>query len=268
MTPPESLRSCPPGSIPESLRSCPQGLIPESLRSRPPGLILTAHGSADPRSADTVRRIADEVRHQRPGLDVRVAFCERSEPNLRDVLADLDGPAVVTPLLLASAYHAHTDIPAIVAESAAGRRGDIVQADTLGEDPRLVRVLAQRLAELGAPEPETAVLVVAVGSSHPAANAATETLAGALGGNWAAVRVAYATTEPSVVDGIAELRRAGARRIALAPWFIAPGRITDRVADIAAAENVEMARPLGAHHLVAETVLDRFHRAAAARVAA
>lgn len=244
-----------------------RGLIPESLRSRPPGLILTAHGSADPRSSATTRRIADEIRRQRPDLDVGVAFCERSEPNLRDVLARLTGPAIVTPLLLASAYHARTDIPAIVAESDAGRRGDIVQADTLGEDPRLIRVLDQRLAALGVPAHDTAVLVVAVGSSHPEANAATETLAGSLANRWAAVRVAYATTEPSVADGIAELRRAAAPRIVLAPWFIAPGRITDRVAGIAAAEDIAMADPLGAHSLVAETVLDRFYRAVAARLA-
>ena len=258
----------PPGQIPESLRSGPPGLIPESLRSCPPGLILTAHGSADPRSAATVERIADEVRAQRPGLDVTVAFCERSEPNLRDVLAALHGPAVVTPLLLASAYHARADIPAIVAASAAGRSGDIVQADTLGEDPRLIRVLNERIAELDTPQHGTAVLVVAVGSSHPEANLATESLAGALGGHWTAVRVAYATTQPSVADAITDLREAGARRIVLAPWFIAPGRITDRVADIATAEGISMADPLGAHRLVAETVLDRYHRAAAARLAA
>jgi len=264
---PESLRSRPPGPIPESLRSRPPGPIPESLRSRPP-VILTAHGSADPRSSATVAQIAHDIRRQRPGLDVRVAFCERSEPNLRDVLAELSGPAIVAPLLLASAYHARTDIPAIVGESDAGRRGDIVQADTLGEDPRLVRVLDQRLAELDLSESQTAVLVVAVGSSHPDANAATETLTGTLAGHWAAVRVAYATAEPSVAHGIAELRRDGARRIVLAPWFIAPGRITDRVADIAAAEGVAMAEPLGAHSLVAETVLDRYDGAVATRLAA
>ena len=107
-----------------------------------------------------------------------------------------------------------------------------------------------------------------MGSSHPEANAATATLAAALAGRWAAVRMAYATAEPSVADGIADLRRTGGRRIVLAPWFIAPGRITDRVAGIAAAEDIAMADPLGAHNLLAETVLDRYDRAAAERLAA
>ena len=229
---------------------------------RHPALILTAHGSADPRSSETTHAVAEEIRRLRPWLDVRVAFCERSEPNLRDVLAGLDRPGVVTPLLLASAYHARTDIPAMIDQA----KVPVLQADTLGEDPRLVELLRARLSDLDV-DPhcdETGVLVVAVGSSHAAANARTATVVDALapGTRWAGVRVAHATNpELSVSDGIAELRRQGARRIVLAPWFIAHGRITDRVAATAAAEGVTMAEPLGAHPLLAATVLDRFEQA-------
>lgn len=233
---------------------------------RHPALILTAHGSADPRSSATTHAVADQIRRLRPWLDVRVAFCERSEPNLRDVLANLDRPALVTPLLLASAYHARVDIPAMLEEA----KVPVRQADTLGEDPRLVGVLDQRLAELElGHRHDTGVLVVAVGSSHEAANARTATLASALSGRgWPRVRVAYATAQPSVADGIAELRRHGADRIALAPWFIAPGRITDRVAAVAAEHGVAMAEPLGPHPLLAEAVLDRFDQAVVRRMAA
>ncbi|MBI3691685.1 MAG: sirohydrochlorin chelatase, partial [Mycolicibacterium aromaticivorans] len=63
-------------------------------------------------------------------------------------------------------------------------------------------------------------------------------------------------------------RERGARRIVVAPWFIAPGRITDRVAAIADEEGLSMVAPLGAHRLVAETVLDRFEVAVASRLAA
>ena len=83
------------------------------------------------------------------------------------------------------------------------------------------------------------------------------------------MHVGYATgPQPSVTDGIGLLRHRGARRIVLAPWFIAPGRITDRVAEVASAAAVSMAEPLGAHPLMAQTVLDRFDRAVAARAAA
>jgi sirohydrochlorin ferrochelatase len=202
-------------------------------------------------------------------LDVRVAFCEKAAPNLRDVLTGLDGPAVVTPLLLASAFHARVDIPAIIAAAGA----DVVVADTLGEDPRLVRVLRQRLSE-AAPagdRRDTGVLVVAVGSSHTEANAATDTLAAALAhrSRWAGVRVAYATgPAPSVKSGIEELRELGAKQVTLAPWFVAHGRITDRIAAIASAQGLTLAQPLGAHRLVAATVLDRFDQAVTGRLAA
>ena len=237
-------------------------------------LVLTAHGSADPRAAANTHAVADQIRLLRPSLDVRVAFCEKSAPNLLDVLTALDGPAVVTPLLLANAYHARVDIPEIIASAQAGyAHPDILRADTLGEDPRLVHVMRQRLDELNVEldRDDVGVLVVAVGSTHAEANAGTATLADAMahGTRWAGVRVVYATgPAPSVADGIAELRHLGARRIAMAPWFIAGGRITDRVAAIAAAEGIAMAEPLGAHPLLAETLLDRFDSAIAQRLAA
>lgn len=231
---------------------------------RYPALILTAHGSADPRSAQTTHAVAAQIRRMRPWLDVRVAFCERSEPNLRDVLAGLDRPGVVTPLLLASAYHARTDIPAMMAEA----KVPVQQADTLGEDPRLVAVLRDRLKEVGV-DPrsrQTGVLVIAVGSSHADANARTAMVADALGDG---ARIAFATgPAPSVEEGIEELRGGGAQRIVLAPWFIAHGRITDRVAAVAAEAGATMAEPLGAHPLLAATVLDRFDQAAAERLVA
>ena len=64
------------------------------------------------------------------------------------------------------------------------------------------------------------------------------------------------------------LRRRGATRLVIAPWFLAHGRITDRVADFARANDIAMTQPLGAHPLVAATVLDRFDEAVAARAAA
>ena len=229
-------------------------------------LVLTAHGSADPRSPATAHAVAEEIRRQRPGLDVRAAFCEQTSPNLRDVLAR-SADAVVTPLLLASAYHARVDIPAMIADS------NVWQADVLGEDERLLTVMHQRLAEAGAcvDDPELGVLVVAVGSSWRAVNARTVGVAPALAAEtrWAGAVTAFATgPRPSVKAAAQRLRRRGATRIVIAPWFLAHGRITDRVANFARANGIAMAEPLGAHPLVAETVLDRFDQAVAVRAAA
>jgi sirohydrochlorin ferrochelatase len=233
-----------------------------------PVLVLTAHGSADPRSSVTAHAVAAEIHRLRPELEVRPAFCEQTSPNLRDVLARSPG-AVVTPLLLASAYHARVDIPDLISKSGADAR----QADVLGEDERLVQVMHQRLAEAGVStdDPELGVLVVAVGSSWDAVNARTTRVAPALAAetSWAAAITAFATgPRPSVAAAAHLLRRRGATRLVIAPWFLAHGRITDRVANFARFNGIAMAEPLGSHHLVAATVLDRFDQALATRAAA
>jgi sirohydrochlorin ferrochelatase len=229
-------------------------------------LILAAHGSADPRSAANARAVANRIRFMRPGLHVRVAFCDLNTPRLGDVLVP---DAVVTPFLLADAYHAQIDIPHQIASSGLPVR----QAAVLGEDDRLVDVLHERLAELGVTkiDPELGVLVVAIGSTHAAANARTAQVAEKLiaGTQWRATTTAFATGGgPSPAEAAHQLRRLGARRVVIAPWFLAPGRLTDRVAKFAAAEGIPMAAPLGGHRLVAATVLDRFDAAIAQRVAA
>jgi len=229
-------------------------------------LVLAAHGSADPRSAANARAVAGRLRRMRPGLDVGVAFCELNTPRLVEVLTP---ESVVTPFLLADAYHARIDIPRQIA----GCDVAVRQADVLGEDDRLVSVLHERLAELGVStlDPQLGVLVVAIGSTHAAANARTTQVARKLmaGTRWAAATTAFATgSGPSPAEAANRLRRRGARRVVIAPWFLAPGRLTDRLAKYAATEGIPMAAPLGAHPLVAETVMDRFDAAVAERVAA
>ncbi|OBK21762.1 sirohydrochlorin ferrochelatase [Mycobacterium asiaticum] len=233
-------------------------------------LLLTAHGSADPRSAANARAVARQVTRMRPDLDVRVAFCEHNSPGLVEVLDECPGRVVVTPLLLADAYHARIDIPRQIAES---RATGVLQAEVLGEDERLVSVLRQRITEAGVSrlDDTVGVLVVAIGSSNAEANARTAEVGSRLadGTKWAGVATAFATRpEPPLPVAVERLRHRGARRIVIAPWFLAPGRIPDRVQRFAQEAGIGMAAPLGAHRLVAATVLDRFDRAAAQRLAA
>ena len=262
------------GSVAHSA-PCPSGgRYPQ--HSSPP-LLLTAHGSADPRSAAVTHAIAGRIRRLRHDLDVRVAFCEQNSPNLGDSLAEFRDPrrpAVVTPLLLADAYHARVDIPALIEAAGAHVR----QAPVLGEDPALLDVLRQRLSEadVSPDDSDVGVMVVAVGSSNPVANARTALVASALqsGTRWAGARTAFATgpqptgPQPTMADAMVRLQAAGARRVVIAPWFLAHGRITDRVADYARAHHISMTEPLGSHNLVAATVLDRYDFALAERAAA
>ena len=234
-------------------------------------LLLTAHGSADPRSAVNARAVADRVAAMRPGLDVRLAFLDHSSPSLSDVLTGSSGAVVVSPLLLANAYHARIDIPRQIARCAGS--GRVRQADVLGEDDRLVSLLRRRVAELGVSrlDNELGVLVVAIGTSDPTVNARTARVAPKLLADtgWAGATTAFATRpERSLAEGLGRLRRQGARRVVIAPWFLAPGLLPDRVRRFADEAGIEMAAPLGSHRLVAETVLDRFDQATAERIAA
>jgi sirohydrochlorin ferrochelatase len=179
-----------------------------------------------------------------------------------------DGRAVVVPLLLADAYHARVDIPAMIAESGADAR----QADVLGEDDRLIHVLRQRLEHAGVSrlDPRVGVLVTAVGSSRPQANAQTAAVAHELTlmTRWTATTAFATGPQPTLAEAAALLRQRGATNLIVAPWFLAHGRITDRVANFAQAQGIPMSAPLGAHRQVAETVLDRFDAVVATRAAA
>jgi sirohydrochlorin ferrochelatase len=220
-------------------------------------LIAVAHGSRDPRSAAAVRQLVAAL----PGA--RHAFLDLSEPLLTDVLADV-GPhdeAVVVPLLLGSAYHALVDIPEMV--DAATTRSpwlSVRVTDVIGTDPRVADAALARLAEVGVRpgDDRLGVVLAGAGSSHTAANAAVADLAGrwAREHGWAGVRPAFATCAPDVTDAIAELKDLGARRIAVASWFLAPGRLPDRIVNAArrAHPDVVVAAPLGAHPSVVAAV--------------
>ncbi len=235
-----------------------------------PALVAVAHGSRDPRSATTVEALLEVVRDRRPGLSVRGAFLDLSEPGLIDVLADLHGEGhsevVVAPLLLGRAFHARVDLPGLVAEAAdRWPRLSIAVADVLGPDARLEAAALRRLAEVGAVPGDAGlgVVLAATGSSHPPANARVAEIAErwdrALG--WSGARVAFASaTDPDVPAAVAALRARGARRIAVAAYFLAPGLLPDRVTAqaLAADPGAVVAAPLGTAVEVADLVLDRY----------
>ena len=147
------------------------------------------------------------------------------------------------------------------------------QADVLGEDARLLKVAHERLAETGVSreDPDLGVIVVAVGSSWDAVNDQTAGVAPALaaGTRWAGAITAFATgPRPSVKAAAQRLRRRGASPAC--HRAVVPGARTDHRpgSRFAHANDIPMAQPLGAHPLVAATVLDRFDAAVSARAAA
>ncbi len=235
-----------------------------------PQLVLTAHGSKDPRSAANARAIAGRLARMRPGLDVRVAFCELNSPNLVDVLNRCRGAAVVTrccwpmPTMLASTSLPRSPAAALVT----GYARPVCWVRTFGW---CQRCMSASPSWGFAVRPHTGVVVLAIGSSHPAANARTSTVASRLaeGTQWAAVTTAFITRpEASLADATDRLRRHGARRMVIAPWLLAPGILSDRVRGYAREAGIAMAQPLGAHPMVAATMWDRYRQAVAGRIAA
>jgi sirohydrochlorin ferrochelatase len=247
--------------------------VPETdrtTRAGAPTLVGVAHGTQDPRGAATVAALLDRVRALRPGLETRAAYVEIASPSIQDAARDIAGPVVVLPLLLAGGYHAGVDIPRAVADVGADaavgevptgdvRTGDVRTGDVLGPDPLLAEALRDRLREAGWRRGD-AIVLAAAGSSDPAAVTATEAQARLLADLVGApVVAAFASAAaPSVSEAVAALRAAGADRVALASYLLAPGHFQSRLA--AAGADVVSA-PLGSHAAVARLVLARYDAA-------
>jgi sirohydrochlorin ferrochelatase len=200
-----------------------------------------------------VLQILDNVRASAPSLEVRAAFIELVDPDVATALAGIpaDRHAVLVPLLLSSGYHDRVDLPAAIAATRPGT----AHAPVLGPDPLLALALADRLRAAGR-RPGDAVVLAAAGSADPDAVATVHTQAGLLAAELgAAVTVGFGSAAaPGVRAAVAAARAAGAARVAIAPYLLAPGHFAGRLAG-AGADLV--AEPLGAHPAVVELVLDR-----------
>ncbi|WP_433519794.1 sirohydrochlorin chelatase [Nonomuraea sp. CA-143628] len=256
-------------------------------------LVAVAHGSRDPRAAATVEALLDEVRLARPGLPVRTAYLDHATPSLGQALSGLDA-AVVLPLLLTEAYHSRVDLPSALNEARArDPRLRVRYGATLGPHPLLLMTLERRLAEAGVVigDPDTAVVLVSAGSSDRRANGVVARMArdwgrpafagaasglslgsgfsggsGVEGRGWWAVTAAYASAaEPTPAQAVTLLREAGAPRVAVAPYLLAPGYFADKVrrSTLEAGADV-VADVLGPAPELAEVLLERYATAARA----
>jgi len=245
-----------------------------SRRPAPP-LLAIAHGSRDPRSAATIEALAEAVRARRPGLRVETGYLDHCAPSVGQVLdrlaADGAGEVVALPLLLTAAYHSKTDAPAVL--QAAQRRHPrlaIRYGPTLGPDPLLVHALERRLREAGVwpGDAATAVVLASAGSTDPAAGAVLARMSAEWErtGWWAVERGFASALGLTVEEAVTRLRRRGARRVAVASYFLAPGLLPDRVR-AAAHEADAVTDVLGAAPEVAKVVLRRYAEVALAAAA-
>jgi sirohydrochlorin ferrochelatase len=234
-----------------------------------PALVALAHGSRDPRSAETIRALVDEVRAMRPDLRIEPAFLELSKPGFQQVVDKLVRAGydeiVVVPLLLTEAHHAKVDVPTAVAQATTRHEGlRIRPSRVLGLETVFLDVLDRRmrtaLKDARVRELDALVLAAA-GSSDPLANQAVARLARLWGAKHKLPTVAaYASAAPPATgEAVRAFRGEGRRHIAVGSLFLAPGLLPDRAAELALeAGAVAVSAPLGADPEVARTILARY----------
>ncbi|MDO5752582.1 sirohydrochlorin chelatase [Arthrobacter sp.] len=220
-------------------------------------MIACAHGTNNAEGQQRINQVRAEIAELRPGLRVLEAYVDVQEPALPDVVASVAPGvrAVVVPLLLTVGFHVQVDIAEAVAS-----RSDTVAAAPLGPDPRLAKLLDERLGKL---PHGWGIVLAAAGSSRPEAAEQIEVLAADL-----AVRrperivAAYgASARPSIPEAVAQLRAEGAAGVAVASYLLAPGYFHDQLAN-AGADLVS--EPLLPSQLLAELALEHFDAAISA----
>jgi sirohydrochlorin ferrochelatase len=206
-----------------------------------PTLLAVAHGTRSASGQRQIREIVAATARRRPDLDVRLAYVDVQRPHVKEVVAGVRD-AVVVPLLLSAGFHVRVDI----ADAVAGT--GIPVTATLGPDDVLVESLTRHLPAADA------VVLAAAGSSDPAWRQSIHEMAARLGAH-----VAYASgSDPKVADVVADLRRKGARRVAVAAYLLADG-LFYRTLHRAGADSVTP--PLCLDPAVAGLVLRRYESA-------
>jgi sirohydrochlorin ferrochelatase len=216
------------------------------MRSARLTVVLVAHGSRDPRAAASTSSLARAVARARPEWRVRASYLDHAGPRPLDVLAALPGGsrAVLVPLLLTAAYHGRVDLPAVIRD-ASSLPVRVTATDVLGPaSPLLLAAVTRRLP----PDGLDAVVLAAAGTRDDAARQTVVDAAAALGRRLGLPAAASCASGPGerADEAVRRLREAGARRVGMAAYFLAPGLLYD--ASVRAAREagaVAVAEPLG-----------------------
>jgi sirohydrochlorin ferrochelatase len=225
-----------------------------------PDIVLLAHGSPDPRHRRGVEQLAARVRRLAPRRAVHTAYLDHHPPSPADAALAAGSGAAVVPILLTPAYHARVDVPEAVAVMNQAADGPFRATRPLGPDPRLLDAAVEVLRRSGiGPDPGTAVVLYAAGSSDSAAVATvTATLAehppSGGWGPWGVAALDGGQALPAVVAGFPGDRR----QVVAVSFMVAEGILRDRMVAACIEAGVTMADgTLGDTEAVARIVLDR-----------
>lgn len=268
-----------------------------------PPLLLIGHGSGDDNGAAEFGRFVHRLRCRldQKSADVSGGYLEKARPLLSDSVASLVARGHHHLVALSLTLDGEQDggkVPAAMALEQ--QRHPTLVYDygrPLGPDPKVLALLAERLADAAAdipplravrpgaageedhravPPGETAVVLVGDGSTDPAANAEIHRVSRLFwethAYDYMTVETAFvALTPPGVAGGLERCRRLGARRVIVLPYLLFAGAHLERVwaqALAYAANHPEMdircAEVIGDCEALADVVIDRYEEALAA----
>ncbi|GGS91968.1 cobalamin biosynthesis protein CbiX [Planobispora rosea] len=270
-----------------------------------PPLLLIGQGSHDDNGSVEFGRFVHRLRCRldRTAADVSGGYLTRATPRLGDSIASLVARGhhrmVALPLSLSGETWIGAEISAAMALEQ--QRHPTLTCDygrPLGADPRVLALLAERLADAAAEVPslrlvpaagglleeeperigtaETAVVLVGDGSTLPAANADVHRVSRLFwethAHEYMTVETAFASlTPPGVPGGIERCRRLGARRVIVVPYLLFAGSLLDKVWAQAMAYaaghpelDVRCADVIGDCEGLADVVIERYEEALAA----
>lgn len=229
--------------------------------------LLVIHGSSDPRPQIAVEQLATALSTRLQGLAtpalVATAVLELGPAPLSEQILQFSHSVLaaglmrikVLPLFLLPGVHVAEDIPTevAIAQQALGQRLTIELLPYLGSTPGIKTLLAQAMA----PYSDFARLIVSHGSRRLGANRTVEAIALPL-----QALVAFWSTDPNLEHQLQRLIQEGAHRIAIFPYFLFEGGITDAIA-VQVADCAErfpelewyLAPPLGANPALVDFIL-------------
>ena len=116
-------------------------------------ILIMAHGSREKQTLDTLEKITNMTMAQLPNVMIETAYMEFCEVNLEKGLDILVGKGateiIVVPYFLFEGIHIRKDIPEEIKEYLKNHSGiTVTMGKTLGADPRLADVLADRIREV------------------------------------------------------------------------------------------------------------------------
>ncbi|MGG6265735.1 sirohydrochlorin chelatase [Leptolyngbya sp. AN03gr2] len=188
--------------------------------------LLVTHGSRDIRPQIAIDQLRDRI-EQRLSVPVGAAVLECAPTELHEQIEEFSrqhptlSEIKIVPLFLLPGVHVKEDIPEQIAIAKSRISPKLELLPHLGSHSGMVEVLASRIAQI----PADARILMSHGSRRAGGNTPIDQMATAID----AVS-AYWSVEPKLETRILELKQRGCQEIAILPYFLFSGGITDAIA--------------------------------------